>query len=308
MKNFENLKAVLSVEARNVSSNTERVFHGRGHCFPPYDFLNIDLLGSVVLITLYQDWDQRHLNSLAEFLCDRYCTGNMTVVLQRRHLKPAQTEYLRGPQIKSLVVEEAGLRYKVQFDAGLHSGLFLDMAVARQWLRDRAAGRRVLNLFAHSCAFSVAALAGGAASVVNIDLNKGALSRGRENHRLNNQPLNRVKFLAYDIFKSWGKMGRLGPYDMVIIDPPSYQPGSFVVSKDYVRVLKRLPDLLSAEAQLLVCLNDPLSDSQYLQGLVAEINPKLVFQKRLDNPQAFKEMDGEQGLKVLHYTNESATV
>ncbi len=308
MKNFENLKAILVVETRNLSTNAERVFHGRGHCYPPYDFINIDLLGSVVLITLYQDWDQRHLNSLAEFLCDQYCTGNMTVVLQRRYLKPAQTEYLRGPQIKSLVVEEAGLRYKVQFDAGLHSGLFLDMAVARQWLRDRAAGRRVLNLFAHSCAFSVAALAGGAVSVVNIDLNKGALSRGRENHRLNNQPLNRVKFLAHDIFKSWSKLKRLGPYDMVIIDPPSYQPGSFVVSKDYARALKRLPELLSPGAQLLVCLNDPLSDSQYLQTLVAENSPALVFQKRLDNPQAFKEMDSERGLKVLHYTNESATV
>ncbi len=305
MKNFENLKTILDVEIKIVSRAAQRLFHGRGQCFPPFDFLNIDLLGSALLVTLYEAWDQQFLEHLADFLCDQLPSENMTVLLQRRYLKPARIEHLKGPQIESLVVEEAGLNYKVKFDAGLHSGLFLDMAAARQWLRARARGRRVLNLFAHSCAFSVAALAGGAQSVVNIDLNKGALARGRENHRLNDQLLDQVQFLPHDIFKSWGKLKRLGPYDMVIIDPPSYQPGSFVATKDYGRILRRVPEMLAPEADVLVCLNDPLRDTRFLRDVVAQQDMDLIYQRRLGNPGAFKEANAEHGLKVLHYVRGS---
>lgn len=59
-----------------------------------------------------------------------------------------------------------------------------------------AAGLRVLNLFAYTCGFSVAAIAGGAARVVNLDMSRPALSRGRDNHRLNGHDLAQVSFWA----------------------------------------------------------------------------------------------------------------
>ncbi|MCT7000003.1 class I SAM-dependent methyltransferase, partial [Salmonella enterica] len=82
-----------------------------------------------------------------------------------------------------------------------------------------AKGLRVLNLFAYTCGFSVAAIEGGAEHVVNLDMARGVLSRGRDNHRLNGHDLSRVTFLGHDLFKSWAKVIHSGPYDLVIIDP-----------------------------------------------------------------------------------------
>ncbi|MFH7611904.1 class I SAM-dependent methyltransferase, partial [Pseudomonas syringae pv. tagetis] len=76
---------------------------------------------------------------------------------------------------------------------------------------------------AYTCGFSVAALAGGAAHVVNLDFARAALNRGRENQRLNDQDLSRVTLLGHDLFKSWAKFTRYGPYDMIIIDQQSFQ-------------------------------------------------------------------------------------
>ena len=67
-----------------------------------------------------------------------------------------------------------------------HRGLFLDMANGRRWLQDNSKGKYVLNLFCYTCAFSVAALRGGAEEVVNIDKVKGVIKIGQRNHDLNN--------------------------------------------------------------------------------------------------------------------------
>ncbi len=96
------------------------------------------------------------------------------------------------------MVGGAGLRYQLELGKAQNTGLFLDMRHGRDWLRRHAAGKRVLNLFAYTCAFSVAALAGGAERVVNVDMQSRALSRGR--HRLNRRALERVQFAALDIF------------------------------------------------------------------------------------------------------------
>lgn len=84
------------------------------------------------------------------------------------------------------------------------------MANGHEWVRKHAQGRRVLNLFAYTCAFSVAALAGGAEHVLNIDISRAALSRGRDNHRLNQQDIKRVAFEGVDIFKSFPVLKNVG--------------------------------------------------------------------------------------------------
>ena len=180
---------------------------------------------------------------------------------------------------------------------GQNHGLFLDMACGRQWLRERARDQRVLNLFAYTCAFSVAALQGGAREVVNVDMAAGALALGQNNHQLNG--LAGARFLAHDLFSSWGKVKRMGPYDIVVVDPPSYQKGSFVATKDYARVVRRLPELLAPGGQALLCLNAPELPSQFLLDLVAAEAPGLRFVQRLDNPAVFADVDSERALKVL---------
>ncbi|MCY1400878.1 Ribosomal RNA large subunit methyltransferase I [compost metagenome] len=176
------------------------------------------------------------------------------------------------------------------------------MRYGRRWVQAQAQGKRVLNLFAYTCGFSVAAIAGGAQQVVNLDMAKAALSRGRDNHRLNQHELSRVSFLGHELFKSWAKVKKYGPYDLIIIDPPSFQKGSFALTKDYQRVLRRLPELLNAQGTVLACVNDPAIGPDFLiEGMAAEA-PSLVFEQRLENPPEFPDANVEGGLKALVFS------
>ena len=200
------------------------------------------------------------------------------------------------------VVPEAGAHYRVQVLQGQNRGLFLDMAEGRRWVREHAQHARVLNLFAYTCAFSVAALQGDAAEVINLDMAAAAMAIGRDNHALNFAGMpqqRRARYLVHDLFSSWGKVTRMGPYDLVIADPPSFQKGSFVASKDWPRLLRRLPELLAPEGQALLCLNAPELPEQWLREQLAEHAPKLVIEQRLPNPAAFADVSPDRALKVL---------
>ena len=168
-----------------------------------------------------------------------------------------------------------------------------------------APGARVLNLFAYTCAFSVAALQGGAAHVVNIDMARGAIATGQQNHQLNGLH-GGAAFLAHDIFHSWGKITRAGPYELVIVDPPSYQKGSFVATKDYARLMRRLPDLLAPGGHALLCLNAPELSMGFLRGLVDEHAPALRFMERVPNPAVFADVDDDRALKVAVFMKHQA--
>jgi 23S rRNA (cytosine1962-C5)-methyltransferase len=178
------------------------------------------------------------------------------------------------------------------------------MREGRKWVKEQAKEKRVLNLFSYTCAFSVAAIDGGADHVVNVDMSKGSINIGRDNHRLNGIKGDRVTFLAYDLFKSWKKVRQLGPYDLVVIDPPSFQPGSFIAEKDYRKVIRRLNELTEAKSQVLACHNDPKNGTEFLKQLMLEECPDFKFVERLANPEDFPEAELEKGLKVLLYIRE----
>ena len=94
---------------------------------------------------------------------------------------------------------------------------------------------------------------------------------------------------------------RSGPYDLIVVDPPSYQKGSFIATKDYARLMRRLPDLLVPGGQVLLCLNAPELGTDFLRGQMAEITPELEFVERLANPAVFADVDEERSLKVMVY-------
>jgi len=90
-----------------------------------------------------------------------------------------------------------------------------------------------------------------------------------------------------------------GPYDTIVVDPPSYQKNSFVATKDYSKILRRLPDLLTDSGRVLLCLNAPSLDSTWLKNQVEGEAPGLEFVERLSNPDSFPSADPERSLKVL---------
>jgi len=278
-------------------AETRRLFHGRGRCWPGLEQLTVDWLQGVLLVALFKEPDAAQLEALRHLLKSGF--GTYTIALQHRYLPQSTTEWLSGNPVDELIITEGGLRYLIDLGKKQNSGLFLDMRYGRNWVREQAKGQRVLNLFAYTCGFSVAAIEGGADHVVNLDMARGALSRGRDNHRLNGHDLSNVNFLGHDLFKSWAKVTNNGPYDLVIIDPPSFQKGSFLLTKDYQRVLRRLPDLLTPQGTVLACMNDPAFGEDFLIDGVTREAPGLRFVGRLQNPPEFPDIDPQSGLKAL---------
>ncbi len=302
------MQPLLDVIAQ-LSRPTElcRLFHGRGGRFPGCESWTLDFYPPVFLLTSFSGTSDETLQRIGEALTARWAEiapgEPLNWVYQFRDEMRPTNQLMAGAVPEDHVVEEGGARYQVHLLRGQNHGIFLDMAEGRRWVRDWAAahpGGQVLNLFAYTCAFSIAALQGGAGQVVNVDMARGALDIGRRNHQLNGFR-HGAQFLGHDIFNTWGKIRRAGPYGLVIMDPPSYQKGSFIDTKDYARLVRRLPELLTPGGHALLCLNSPKLDSQFLHDLVAQEAPSLQFVERVANPPVFEDVSPERALKVLVY-------
>ncbi|WP_305817898.1 class I SAM-dependent methyltransferase [Photobacterium leiognathi] len=299
------LEAHLVAALSTPPTEVRRLFHGRGRCWQGLEQITVDWLQGQVLVSLFKEPSPEFLAELTTLLNKLTATaewqnsGATSLLLQHRDRLGSPMDVIWGETSEYQDVIESGLVYKLDLGRKQNNGLFLDMRFGRDWVREQAEGKRVLNLFAYTCGFSVAAIAGGAEHVVNLDMAKAALNRGRDNHHLNKHDLKKVSFLGHELFKSWGKVRKYGPYDLIIIDPPSFQKGSFALTKDYQKILRRLPELLTENGTVLACVNDPSITSDFLiEGMAAEA-PELVFEKRLENPPEFKDIEPEGGLKAL---------
>lgn len=287
-----------------LPNEVRRLFHGRGKAFEGLEQLTIDWLDGQVLISIFKEVDEDFLSVLKQHITewlqmDAWQEQVKNVLLQYRFKMNSPIEVVFGELTEQQNVIENGLKFQLDLGQKQNNGLFLDMRYGRKWVLENSKNKRVLNLFAYTCGFSVAAIAGDAQSVVNLDMAKAALSKGRVNHQLNGHDLRKVRFLGYDLFKSWGKVKKFGPYDLIIIDPPSFQKGSFALTKDYKKILRRLHELLSENGQVLACVNDPDLTSQFLIDEMAEHAPLMRYQHRLDNPPEFIDNDPEASLKSL---------
>lgn len=300
---FEQLKLQLEIAPNEV----RRLFHGRGRKFAGLEQLTCDWIQGQLIVSLFKqvsddfiDELKQGLTTLSESELWQQKQGKV-IVVQYRYAEGAPSEVLLGELDNRPVVEESGLKYQLDIGRNQNFGLFLDMRLGRDWVKAHAKHKNVLNLFAYTCGFSVAAIEGGADQVVNVDMSRSSLSKGRENHKLNGHNVNQVKFLGYDIFRSWGKIRKMGRYNLIVIDPPSFQKGSFALTKDYKRILRKLPELLAEGGEVIACVNSPQVTSQFLIDSMQEEAPQLSFVERLDNPAEFEDIDPEASLKVLRF-------
>lgn len=284
-----------------LDNQAKRLFHGRGKCFSDLEQVTVDWFSPALFITIFQEQTEQYEQQVIDTVRQAFPEFDGALLLQRRYIHGAPVEVIKGELPQPHLVEENGIKYQVKLLDGQNNGLFLDMANGRRWMSEHAHGRNVLNLFSYSCSFSLAAMQGGASSVINIDMSHGALKLGKANHKINDIDTNLVKFLRHDIFKSWGKLKRYGPYQTIVFDPPTNQVGSFTASKDYARLLRKVPQLASDKADLLVCLNAPDLDKAFIEQQVQAEIPSAEFIGVIDNPEVFKEIDSDKGLKVYHY-------
>jgi 23S rRNA (cytosine1962-C5)-methyltransferase len=284
---------------------TQRLFHGRGHAYPGLEHVNIDWIAPAIIITLYAEVERDWLEDLCSALTILLPECEYLQVQYRCRpgapFEQIKGDLIDGEPLSELVAVEKGLKYHISLGRAQNTGLFLDIANGRSWIKDNSQGKNVLNLFSYTCAFSVAALAGGAQRVVNIDMAKGALSTGRENHRLNDHDMTRVIFQGIDIFKSWSRIKKYGPYDVLISDPPSLQKGSVDIQRDYYKIISRIPQLVKPGGILMLCLNSPNLDDEFLKQQVVEHCPECKMIGKIENPEVFKEAQQGKGLKVYLY-------
>ena len=296
--NLEELKNFIIENSRDVDAEFRRLFHGRGGCYKGWESLTVDSIDKVLSVALYAPLED--FDAFIEMLKELFATDRwQACILQKRYEKETPTELLFGELPNASVAIEDGLKIKLNLQSNQNSGYFPDMKVGHLFVKELSSGKNVLNLFSYTCVFSLFALKGGAKKVVNVDMSKGALSTGRENHRLNELDTRSVQFMPYNILKSWSRIKKAGPYDLIIIDPPSFQRGSFEATKDYQKIIKRLPELASTSCTVLSCLNSPDLDTQFIKDIFTEMAPEFVFEKRLDNLKSFPALDEERSLKNL---------
>lgn len=166
-------------------------------------------------------------------------------------------------------IRENGLSYELSFGEGYSVGLFLDQRDnRRRWLTGHVAngfdlgpksGAEVLNTFAYTCGFSVAAAASGA-RVTSLDLSKKYLDWGRRNLALNGLDPAAHDFIFGDCFDWMRRLAKKGrKFHGVILDPPTFsqskESGVFRAPKDFGRLVGDALAVLAPDGVLLSSCN-----------------------------------------------------
>lgn len=162
---------------------------------------------------------------------------------------------------EELVVAEGSMKFLVRPWEGGAAGLYLDHRDNRARLRAMSAGKDVLNLFAYTCGFSVAAALGGATTTTSVDLAQPALDWGRRNFELNGlspDPHEFVQSDALSYFKRARKQQR--EFDLIIIDPPSFAHGrrrgqDFSVARDLPELVREAASILRTGGVVMISTN-----------------------------------------------------
>ena len=160
--------------------------------------------------------------------------------------------------VRAFAVEEAGLRFLVNLDDYLDTGLFLDHRQTRAQLRDHAQGARFLNLFCYTASATVYAASGGARSSLSLDLSNGYLDWAADNFRLNGLAKAPHRLQRADC-REWLRTAQ-EQFDLIFLDPPTFSnskrmQGVLDVQRDHVELIAQCMRLLAAGGRLVFATN-----------------------------------------------------
>jgi 23S rRNA (cytosine1962-C5)-methyltransferase len=169
-------------------------------------------------------------------------------------------------------VKEHGVWYAIDLTMHQDTSLYLDTRHLRKWLIENMKDRRVLNAFAYTGSLGVAALAGGASRVVQLDRNRKFLNLAKESYTLNGFPIHKQDFLAADFFPTISQLKRADErFDCVIIDPPFFSTtskGKVDQVHESARLINKVRPLIEGGGYL-IAINNALyvGGKEYLQTL-----------------------------------------
>ena len=201
-------------------TNAVRLVNAEGDGVPG---LIVDAYNDVLVVQLSHPTLERFKGVIVEELGKlgaRTIYEKSTSFLRKKEGLGESRGLLWGEPCDVVEVLENGLRYRVNFVEGQKTGLFLDQREMRSLVRGLSAGRRVLNCFAYTGGFSVAALAGGAAHVDSVEISKKCEELVAANLELNGLDAAKHRFLAEDAIAFLARESL--SYDLVILDPPAF--------------------------------------------------------------------------------------
>lgn len=249
------------------NTNALRLINGQGDEAPG---LLIDLYNKHLHIQILEgDWLSQ-LPAIIKAVKDSFPL-EYVIVKQRKQLE-FKVVHIEGKHSKT-EIEENGLKFAVDLNDGMNTGLFLDMRANRQLVGDLCKAKKVLNCFAYTCSFGVYARAAGAGEVVNTDISAKILERGRANYELNQLPEGKGEFVRVDslgfLMRQVKKENR---FDVIIIDPPSFarhEKTTFVIKRDLPKLTALATASLNPGGVLFVSTNNSELTHAHLERMLA---------------------------------------
>ncbi|MBL8112352.1 MAG: class I SAM-dependent rRNA methyltransferase [Acidobacteria bacterium] len=282
------LDSALALRARVVPPATTgyRVVHAEGDGLPG---LVVDRYGGVLVVQATTAGTEAARPLWLPALAARFPGATLVARndLSSREGEGLSTapEVLAGPDLpapESAEFEERGLKFAAEILSGQKTGFFLDQRENRFLVKEISGSARVLNLFAYSGAFGVAALAGGAKHVVQVDVSAPALEAARANHERNGQRVSgdapEASLVKADVFEDLRTRVAAGEtYDVVVTDPPAFAKKHGDVDRacrGYKDVNRLAMKLLAPGGTLLACsCSGPIS---------ADLFQKILFGASID--------------------------
>ncbi len=242
--------------------------------------VSVDRYAEHLVVTLFSPVTLTYLDPLLDTLVE--LTGPASVYLQRRYTAPDPGQPRPGAELargehapQEVVVTEGKPRFVVDVTAPSGTGLFPDMRLGRRAVAGLAAGRRVLNCFSYTGAFSTVAALYGAAAVTSVDTSSRSHGRARRNLGENGlDPGDRAyTFITGDAMATMARLGqRKERFDLVILDPPTFAAGKgrpFAATKDYAELVAAALEVLSDGGQMCVACNATRLTAQDLERAIA---------------------------------------
>jgi 23S rRNA (cytosine1962-C5)-methyltransferase len=272
-----------------------------------------DVLVAQFLSAGAERWRGEILDALAEATgCEAIYERSDADVRALEGLEP-RAGFARGNRdARRCPIAEYGLNFRVDVEGGQKTGFFLDQRENRQRVRALAAGREVLDGFAYTGGFSIAALAGGASRVLALEASAPALEVARENLSANPLDTARVEFAQANVFAHLRELRDRGAaFDLVVLDPPKFAPTA-AQAKNAARAYKDINllalKLLRPGGLLATFSCSGGVDAQLFQSIVAGaavdagVEARIVerFGAAADHPVALNFPEGEylKGLLV----------
>lgn len=169
-------------------------------------------------------------------------------------------------------IKEYGVWYAVDLTMNRDTSFYLDTRQLRKWLIEHMKGKRVLNTFAYTGSLGVAAQAGGAERVIQLDRSRQFLNLAKDSYALNGFPIHKNDFMVEDFFPAVSKLKRSGTnFDCVILDPPFFSrtsKGKVDQVHESARLINKVRPLIE-DGGYLIAINNALyiSGKEYMQTL-----------------------------------------